>query len=99
VKLWPTAARKVVRDEKRALKAAATRFARGARAGRRLINMIAFINRASMKYSLNEVVVKKNEDEQMLLEMVRLAHMKTVDYPTSVTAQNGSTQNGSVAGH
>ena len=65
VKMWPTAARRAVRDEKRALKATAKRFARGARVGRRLIHAAMFVNGAQGKFNLEpvEVVVKKDAKE------------------------------------
>lgn len=96
VKLWPTKERKIVRDEKRALKAIALRFARGARAGRRLINMFVFINAAKGKYALQEVVVVKKESDMQLLEMVTLAKKEQeVAYPSPVHAEhNGTVQNG-----
>ena len=63
VKMWPTAARRQVRDEKRVLKARANRFARGARAGRRIIHAAMFINGARGVFNLEpvQVVVKKSE--------------------------------------
>ena len=66
VKLWPTRERRLLRDEKRALKATAARFARGARAGRRLIHAAMFVNGARGRFNLEpvEVVVKKEEAGQ-----------------------------------
>ena len=64
VKLWPTTARKLVRDEKRALKAAAQRFAKGAKAGRRLINACKFILLAQQA-RLQEVVVYPKKPADM----------------------------------
>ena len=63
VKMWPTAARRIVRDEKRALRATADRFRRGARVGRRLIHAAMFINGAKGQFNLEPVqvvVVKKD---------------------------------------
>ena len=94
VKLWPTTARKQVRDEKRKLKAVKLRFARGARAGRRVINMFRFINAAKGQYALAEVVVKKDPDQ--IMEMVKLAQKeKDVAYPAPVhTNGTAATHNG-----
>ena len=66
VKLWPTRARKEVRDEKREKKAAKARFARGARAVRRQIHACKFLlltQQAVEQSHLREVVViKKSPD-------------------------------------
>ena len=67
VKMWPTAARRQVRAEKRALKATADRFARGARAGRRLIHAAMFVNAAKGIYNeapVEVVVTKKDGGEK-----------------------------------
>ena len=62
VRMWPTKERKIVRDEKRELKAVAKRFARGARAGRRLINACKFVL-LIQEAKLQEVVVHKKQPD------------------------------------
>ena len=63
VKMWPTKERRLVRDEKRALKATAARFARGARAGRRLIHAAMFVNGARGRFNLAPVEVVVNKEQ------------------------------------
>ena len=62
VKMWPTKARKELRDEKRVLRAIKERFIKGARVGRRQINVCKFVllcKEAVEASHLTEVVVVK----------------------------------------